>query len=150
MDGLEVLNEIRRKRVDTPLVIITAHGTIERAVETMKEGADDFLTKPFDPDHLTIDRLFALNHLKTTTGCSERILLLHEGGTHRIRVDVRIVAATNRNIDKAVSDGSFREDLYHRVNVISITSPRSGSAGRHFRAGHPFLTVIFRRNKEAS
>src|SRR5918992_4811883 len=68
------------KRVDTPLVIITAHGTIERAVETMKEGADDFLTKPFDPDHLSIDRLFALNHLKTTTGCSERILLLHEGG----------------------------------------------------------------------
>jgi DNA-binding NtrC family response regulator len=54
MNGLEVLKEIRRKGLDTPVVIITAHGTIERAVETMKEGAEDFLTKPFDPDHLAI------------------------------------------------------------------------------------------------
>jgi transcriptional regulator with PAS, ATPase and Fis domain len=45
------------------------------------------------------------------------------GGTKSIRVDVRIVAATNRNLAAYVQDGRFREDLYHRLNVISITLP---------------------------
>ena len=250
MNGLEVLKEIRRRGLETPVVIITAHGTIERAVETMKEGADDFLTKPFDPDHLAIvvkkalertrlreeveilseqlgarfkmvqgkspSMARAVNDARKAAVSRSTVLLLGEsgtgkeifaraihnwsqrksapfipincvglskdlleselfghekgaftgahqlkkgrveladggtifldeigdisaelqakllrflqerefervGGTRQISVDVRIVAATNRNIDKAVSDGTFREDLYHRLNVIPIT-----------------------------
>ena len=45
------------------------------------------------------------------------------GGKHDVRVDVRVVAATNRDIDKAVADGNFREDLFFRLNVVSITLP---------------------------
>jgi transcriptional regulator with PAS, ATPase and Fis domain len=45
------------------------------------------------------------------------------GGTKLIRVDVRIVAATNRDIPAYVRDGRFREDLYHRLNVIPIILP---------------------------
>lgn len=45
------------------------------------------------------------------------------GGTHLIRVDVRVIAATNRNLLKAVEDGNFREDLYYRLNVIPIDLP---------------------------
>ncbi|MGL1959501.1 MAG: nif-specific transcriptional activator NifA [Colwellia sp.] len=45
------------------------------------------------------------------------------GGTQTIRVDVRIIAATNRNLEKDVQEGSFREDLYYRLNVMAIYSP---------------------------
>lgn len=45
------------------------------------------------------------------------------GGTQNIDVDVRIVAATNRNLQEMVEEGSFREDLYYRLNVISIEIP---------------------------
>ena len=45
------------------------------------------------------------------------------GGTKTIKVDVRLVAATNRNLEQDVAKGNFREDLYYRINVVSIFLP---------------------------
>ena len=45
------------------------------------------------------------------------------GGQESIRVDVRIIAATNQDLNQAVHQGRFREDLFHRLNVIRITTP---------------------------
>ena len=45
------------------------------------------------------------------------------GGTKNIRTDVRIIAATNRDLRQAIKTGAFREDLYYRLNVVSITLP---------------------------
>ncbi|WP_447979407.1 sigma-54-dependent transcriptional regulator [Candidatus Nitrospira bockiana] len=45
------------------------------------------------------------------------------GGTKIVKVDVRIIAATNRNLEEAVKDGTFREDLYYRLNVVPIKLP---------------------------
>lgn len=45
------------------------------------------------------------------------------GGKETIEADVRILAATNRNLDQAIADGTFREDLYHRLNVVTISIP---------------------------
>ena len=45
------------------------------------------------------------------------------GGVHPIKVDVRIIAATNRHLEELLSEGKFREDLYYRINVLSIYLP---------------------------
>jgi len=45
------------------------------------------------------------------------------GGTRKVAVDARIVAATNKNLEKAVQDGTFRGDLFHRLNQVSIEVP---------------------------
>ncbi|HLC21638.1 MAG TPA: response regulator, partial [Candidatus Methylomirabilis sp.] len=52
--GLEVLKAIRDEGVDTTTIVITAYGTIDKAVEAMRAGAYDFLTKPFSPGHLEV------------------------------------------------------------------------------------------------
>ena len=56
-----------------------------------------------------------------------RVLQEHEferlGGTRTLRVDVRLIAATNRNLPQMVANGQFREDLYYRLNVVSIEMP---------------------------
>jgi DNA-binding NtrC family response regulator len=52
MDGLGLLSSIRRQNSQTPVIVITAFGSVETAVEAMKSGAADFLQKPFSLDHL--------------------------------------------------------------------------------------------------
>jgi len=250
--GVDVLKEIRRRGRDFPVVMITAYGSIELTVEAMREGAYDFIPKPFKLDHIVLvvqkaieqqklkrkveilseetDKRYELlvgksakiSQAVETAGKAAKakatVLLLGEsgtgkelfaraihnwserkdgsfvaincaglskelleselfghekgaftgahqlkkgkvemahggtvfldeigdilsevqakllrflqerefervGGTKSIRVDVRIVAATNRNLAAYVQDGRFREDLYHRLNVISITLP---------------------------
>jgi DNA-binding response OmpR family regulator len=49
LDGMEVLREIRKKGNKTPVVILSAYGTVDNAVEAMKLGVVDFMTKPFTP-----------------------------------------------------------------------------------------------------
>ena len=56
-----------------------------------------------------------------------RVLQDHQfqrvGGTRDIQADIRVIAATNRNLEEAVASGKFREDLYYRLNVVSIQLP---------------------------
>jgi len=235
-----------------PIIVMTAHGTIQRAVDAMKCGAYDFLTKPLDVDHLTIviektlereslkrqvaylrkevesrystiiattpemqslidlakraansdatvlllgesgtgKELFArsihqwssrrsmpfviINCVALADTLLENELFGHEkgaftgattlqkgkievadggtifldeigdmspdlqskllrllqdrefhrvGGTRFVRVNIRVLAATNRDLAKAVKSGKFREDLYHRLNVVSFSIP---------------------------
>jgi len=251
-NGMEVLRQIRLQQINTAVVMITAYATVDRAVEAMKEGAYDFITKPFNADQvaLTIEKALERQHLRRevaylTKELGERYQLVagnsrtmqqavemakkaadsratvlvlgesgtgkelfaraihqwsdrannpfmaincvglskelmeselfgHEkgaftgaiqlkkgkieltdggslffdeigdislelqtkllrflqerefvrvGGTQTIQVDVRIIAATNRDLEHAVQEGRFREDLFHRLNVIAISLP---------------------------
>src|SRR5579871_1247325 len=54
MDGLAFLEKLRSENVHTPVVVMSAFGTVEIAVEAMKKGAVDFLPKPFSLDHLSV------------------------------------------------------------------------------------------------
>src|SRR5262249_51170511 len=52
LNGLELLEAVRRRHPEIPVIMLTAHGTVGSAVEALKRGAFDYLTKPFDPDEI--------------------------------------------------------------------------------------------------
>jgi len=54
MDGIELLDQIKARDADIPVIMMTAHGTVEKAVEAMQKGADNFIQKPFDNEQLVI------------------------------------------------------------------------------------------------
>ena len=66
MTGEQVLEAIRARHPATSVVIITAHGSVDSAVQAIKAGAEDYLTKPFGPDELRVrvDRICELQRLR--------------------------------------------------------------------------------------
>lgn len=54
LDGIAILKQIKKEHSRLPVIVITAHGTVETAIEAMKTGAVDYLTKPFDLDELKL------------------------------------------------------------------------------------------------
>lgn len=61
------------------------------------------------------------------------------GGTQPVKVDIRIIAATNRNLEDSIRNGAFRQDLYFRLNVVSVTLPPL----RERREDIPLLVTYF-------
>ena len=251
IDGMELLNRVSQEYPEVPVIMITAHGTVATAVEALKKGALDYITKPFELEELknvvskaiktrnlkenefflppeeieradiigssqsTLELFDAIKRVAPTTttilingetgtgkelvaeaihrnsprknnplitiNCSAiaetlmeselfgyekgaftgaavtkpgkfelahkgtlfldevgeiprdmqvkllRVLQEQEfervGGLKTIKVDVRFIAATNRNLLQSVQDGSFREDLFYRLNVFPISVP---------------------------
>ena len=68
--GLEVLRHLRARRRDTPFVLMTAHSTVDAAVQAMRDGADDYVTKPFDADALTATLRRLLGRVEVMTASS--------------------------------------------------------------------------------
>ena len=62
MDGLEVLQHVRNRDPEVPVIMITAYATVEMSIQALRRGAYDMLTKPFEPDELTYRVKNALQH----------------------------------------------------------------------------------------
>ncbi|HQM52554.1 MAG TPA: sigma-54 dependent transcriptional regulator [bacterium] len=91
MSGIDLLREMRRREISTPVVIMTAFGTIKGAVEAMRRGASDFVLKPFDVESIetVIAKVFELEKVKR-----ENVYLREE--LVRARAAPEIVGASGR------------------------------------------------------
>jgi DNA-binding NtrC family response regulator len=66
LDGIEIIDAVKKVDEDTPVIIITAYGTIESATEAMQKGGFDFITKPFRKEQIlfTIDKAIKWLHMQ--------------------------------------------------------------------------------------
>ena len=72
------------------------------------------------------------------------------GGNTTVDVNIRLICATNRNLEEMVQQGKFRDDLYYRLNVVQLHLPPLREAGRHSAAGSIFLETCAQQfNKKA-
>jgi len=102
MDGKTTLREIKQRFPDLPVIIMTAHGTIERAVDTMKLGSYDFLTKPFTAERL---RVTVKNALTASA----------------MRAEVRSLRAEVQNrfrIENIIGQSGGMEDVFRAVEKV--------------------------------
>jgi DNA-binding NtrC family response regulator len=138
LDGMAVLEAIRRDEPEVVVIVITAHGTIARAVEAMKKGAYDFVTKPFDPRHLEIvlgkalerQALRDANALLASEVADRYAAIVGDSPAMQAVLDVaRRAAPTGTTVLLLGESGTGKEVLARAIHRWSL------------RAGRPFVVV---------
>src|SRR4029077_7210632 len=123
MNGLEALKAIRKKQNDVAVVIITAYGSIERAVQAMKDGAYDFISKPLTPGYvgLVVDRAMERERLKReveilSVEAGERYhLVVAKSSNMNLAVDSAKMAATARSTVLLLGESGTGKELFARA-----------------------------------
>src|SRR6195256_4809514 len=106
LDGLQLLEHIKRDHPDLPVVMISGHGNIETAVAAIKRGAYDFIEKPFKSDRLILVATRALETSRLKREVKERkqltplatMLIGHSTAVNQLRQTIEKVSPTNRRI----------------------------------------------------
>lgn len=116
VDGLEVLSNVKEINEETAVIVMTAYGTIETAVDAMKKGAEDFLTKPFDSDHML---LLVERALKSQRVIAENEILREELGN---RLGMGEIIGSNEKIIEVLK-------LIQKVAVSDTSVLLQGESG---------------------
>ncbi|RBO99108.1 sigma-54-dependent transcriptional regulator [Pseudochrobactrum asaccharolyticum] len=137
LDGLALLDEIKKLHPDLPVVMISGHGNIETAVSAIRRGAYDFIEKPFKADRLILVAERALetsnlkrevSNLRKRSGDSFE-LLGNSLAMNQLRQTIERVAPTNSRIMITGPSGSGKEMAARAIHALSS------------RANGPFVTV---------
>ncbi|MCX7300023.1 MAG: sigma-54 dependent transcriptional regulator [Rhodobacterales bacterium] len=137
MDGIDILKTVKREHPDIPIVIISGHGNIEIAVAAIKQGAYDFIEKPFNIDQLmvVIKRAMETSRLRRENialkrGDSQGTEMLGESAAHRaLRVQLDKVTKSNGRVMLTGEPGAGKETAARYIHANSN------------RANAPFVTV---------
>src|SRR5579872_6183369 len=133
LDGIQVLDTLKREQPDLPVVMISGHGTIETAVASIKKGAYDFVEKPFKADRLlmVVERALEaarlrreVQELKLKAG-DEGELVGNSSTITQLRVLIDKIAPTNSRVLIAGPAGSGKEVA---ARLIHARSRRAGNA----------------------
>jgi len=116
MDGMEILSRIKEDNPKTPVIIITGYASIDSAVEAMKRGASDYLSKPFTPEQL---RLVTQKALNTRKMIIENIYLKEE---LEKRIEFDMVIGKSKVMEKVL-------DLVKRISFSDSTVLITGESG---------------------
>jgi len=134
LDGLQTLREIRKLYPDFPVVMMTAYGTVETAVASMKEGALDYLTKPIDLDELLIKFRKILEHSNLLQENKELRARLQErftfqnivSGSSKMEEVMGLVARVASSQATVLIRGESGTGKELVADAIHYASPRSG------------------------
>lgn len=135
MDGIEVLKAVKRDNPDVPVVIISGHGNIEIAVAAIKQGAYDFIEKPFNIDQLlvVVHRALEVNRLRRENASLKAL----EAREHRMIGSSQAMSSLRGQLDRVARTAS---------RVVLTGPPGSGKevAARYIhansnRSGKPFV-----------
>src|ERR1700761_1443567 len=133
LDGIQVLDTLKREHPDLPVVMISGHGTIETAVASIKKGAYDFIEKPFKADRLihVVGRALEaarlrreVDELKLKTG-DETEMVGSSSAMSQLRQAIDKIAPTNSRVFITGPAGSGKELV---VRLIHARSRRAGNA----------------------
>jgi two-component system nitrogen regulation response regulator NtrX len=131
LDGLQLLDVIKRDHPDVPVVMISGHGTIETAVAAIKQGAYDFIEKPFNADRLLLVADRALETLRLKREVRDlkqrspvaQSLIGRSTVMNQLRQTIEKVAPTNSRIMIFGPSGSGKELVARMLHASSARSP---------------------------
>jgi DNA-binding NtrC family response regulator len=133
-DGLSVLDAARAVDSTLPVIVMTAFGSIETAVDAMKRGAEEFITKPVDPDLL---RLLVARAIERRAGRRESLLFAKpesgsmpsivggSAGLRAVQAETKRVAATDATVLLEGESGTGKELFARAIHALSTRSGRS-------------------------
>jgi two-component system, NtrC family, nitrogen regulation response regulator NtrX len=127
LDGLQILDAIKQEHSDLPIVMISGHGNIETAVAAIKQGAYDFIEKPFKADRLLLVAERAIEHLRLRREVKQlrqlapapAMLIGKSAAIGQLRATIEKVARTNSRILLVGPSGSGKELTARAVHQMS-------------------------------